>query len=74
MPTNKDIAANALTEFVNFTAASISHSLSNSNKPPQWSENSSTYPDIEVIIKALQDPGKNEKGKINKTKRNRSKL
>ena len=71
MSTNKDIAANALVDFANFTAESTSHSQTNSEKPLRWSENSSVYPDTQVIIKALQDPGKNGKGKINKVKHSR---
>ena len=71
MSTDKDIAANTLVDFANFTAESTSHSQTNSEKPLRWSENSSVYADIEVIIKALQDLGKNGKGKINKVKYSR---
>ena len=68
---NKNIAANALIDFASLTTVSELQSLSNIAKLLRCSENLLVYSDIEVIIKALQDPGKNGKGKTNKLKYSR---
>ena len=67
MSTNNEIAANALVDLQNIVTEYNSN-LPNPDTPVRWSDNLAIYPDIEVIIKALQDPGKNGKGKVNKVK------
>ena len=71
MSANNDIAANALVDLANIAAEHASNSPTNTDTPARWSENSSVFPDAEAIIKALQDPSKNGKGKINKVKHSR---
>ena len=65
--TNNEIAANALVDLQSINAEYNSN-LSNTDTLVCQSNNLPIYPDIEAIIKVLQDPSKNGKSKVNKVK------
>jgi len=68
MEVNRNIAATALVSIGN-NEQTTSSTLPTTNNtiPDRWSKLSAVYPNIEMIVESLQDPGKSSKSKKNNT-------